>query len=162
MEVCQVCGAFLIVGDAQQRIDDHLMGKQHVGFAKLKLALDEITAQVQSAKEERRVGRVTDDRRSREQDRDRERERDREKRREKEMEKNRSGHRYDDNCDFFTKILFFFFVLRLEKEKREKDKERKDREREAHRMKERERERDKERERERKHRSDRDSGNYSK
>lgn len=26
MEVCQVCGAFLIVGDAQQRIDDHLMG----------------------------------------------------------------------------------------------------------------------------------------
>lgn len=31
MEVCQVCGAFLIVGDAQQRIDDHLMGKQHVG-----------------------------------------------------------------------------------------------------------------------------------
>lgn len=31
MEVCDVCGAFLIVGDAQQRIDDHLMGKQHVG-----------------------------------------------------------------------------------------------------------------------------------
>lgn len=27
MEVCDVCGAFLIVGDAQQRIDDHLMGK---------------------------------------------------------------------------------------------------------------------------------------
>lgn len=27
MEVCQVCGAFLIVGDAPQRIDDHLMGK---------------------------------------------------------------------------------------------------------------------------------------
>lgn len=32
MEVCEVCGAFLIVGDAQQRIDDHLMGKQHVGY----------------------------------------------------------------------------------------------------------------------------------
>lgn len=31
MEVCEVCGAFLIVGDAQQRIDDHLMGKQHMG-----------------------------------------------------------------------------------------------------------------------------------
>lgn len=26
MEVCDVCAAFLIVGDAQQRIDDHLMG----------------------------------------------------------------------------------------------------------------------------------------
>ena len=32
MEVCPVCGAFLIVGDAQQRIDDHLSGKQHVGY----------------------------------------------------------------------------------------------------------------------------------
>lgn len=32
MEVCEVCGAFLIVGDAQQRIDDHLMGKQHMGL----------------------------------------------------------------------------------------------------------------------------------
>lgn len=31
MEVCEVCGAFLIVGDAQQRIDDHLTGKQHIG-----------------------------------------------------------------------------------------------------------------------------------
>uniref|UniRef100_A0A182FKB1 Spliceosome subunit n=1 Tax=Anopheles albimanus TaxID=7167 RepID=A0A182FKB1_ANOAL len=31
MEVCEVCGAFLIVGDAQQRIDDHLTGKQHLG-----------------------------------------------------------------------------------------------------------------------------------
>lgn len=31
MEVCTICGAFLIVGDAQQRIDDHLMGKQHLG-----------------------------------------------------------------------------------------------------------------------------------
>lgn len=27
MEVCDVCAAFLIVGDAQQRIDDHLMGE---------------------------------------------------------------------------------------------------------------------------------------
>lgn len=42
MEVCDVCGAFLIVGDAQQRIDDHLMGKQHVGYARLKTALQEI------------------------------------------------------------------------------------------------------------------------
>lgn len=42
MEVCEVCGAFLIVGDAQQRIDDHLTGKQHVGFAKLRQAIQEI------------------------------------------------------------------------------------------------------------------------
>ena len=42
MEVCEVCGAFLIVGDAQQRIDDHLSGKQHLGFAKLRNAIAEI------------------------------------------------------------------------------------------------------------------------
>lgn len=42
MEVCEVCGAFLIVGDAQSRIDDHLMGKQHAGFAKLRAAVEEI------------------------------------------------------------------------------------------------------------------------
>ena len=42
MEVCEICGAFLIVGDAQQRIDDHLTGKQHVGFAKLRAAILEI------------------------------------------------------------------------------------------------------------------------
>lgn len=42
MEVCDVCGAFLIVNDVQQRVDDHLMGKQHVGFGKLKAALDEM------------------------------------------------------------------------------------------------------------------------
>jgi len=43
MEVCQVCGAFLIIGDAQQRIDDHLQGKQHVGYARLKNAVEDMT-----------------------------------------------------------------------------------------------------------------------
>lgn len=42
MEVCDVCGAFLIVGDAQSRIDDHLMGKQHMGYARLRSAIEEI------------------------------------------------------------------------------------------------------------------------
>eukprot|EP00794_Sanderia_malayensis_P009142 gene9142-10115_t len=42
MEVCQVCGAFLIVGDAQSRVDDHLQGKQHVGYARIKSTLDDI------------------------------------------------------------------------------------------------------------------------
>lgn len=42
MEVCEVCGAFLIVGDSQTRVDDHLMGKQHMGFAKIKLTIEEI------------------------------------------------------------------------------------------------------------------------
>ncbi|XP_053687348.1 luc7-like protein 3 [Sabethes cyaneus] len=42
MEVCEVCGAFLIVGDAQQRIDDHLTGKQHLGYSKLRKAVEEM------------------------------------------------------------------------------------------------------------------------
>ncbi|CAG5098736.1 Oidioi.mRNA.OKI2018_I69.XSR.g15931.t1.cds [Oikopleura dioica] len=31
MEVCEICGSFLIVGDS--RVDDHLTGKQHMGNA---------------------------------------------------------------------------------------------------------------------------------
>merc|ERR1712055_201685 len=53
MEVCEVCGAFLIVGDAQQRIDDHLMGKQHVGYARLRATLEEMLHQRRQYKESR-------------------------------------------------------------------------------------------------------------
>jgi len=42
MEVCEICGAFLIVGDAQARIDDHLMGKLHVGYARLRASVDQL------------------------------------------------------------------------------------------------------------------------
>ena len=42
MEVCEVCGAFLIVGDAQSRVDDHLSGKQHVGYARIKATITEM------------------------------------------------------------------------------------------------------------------------
>uniref|UniRef100_A0A2P2I2Y9 Luc7-like protein 3 n=1 Tax=Hirondellea gigas TaxID=1518452 RepID=A0A2P2I2Y9_9CRUS len=53
MEVCEICGAFLIVGDAQQRIDDHLTGKQHMGFAKLREAIKEIKEGRETAREDR-------------------------------------------------------------------------------------------------------------
>ena len=42
MEVCEVCGAFLIIGDAQIRVDDHLQGKQHKGYAQIKSAVEEL------------------------------------------------------------------------------------------------------------------------
>lgn len=42
MEVCQICGAFLIVNDSQSRVDDHLMGKQHMGYARIKATLEEM------------------------------------------------------------------------------------------------------------------------
>lgn len=42
MEVCEICGCFLIVGDTDQRIGEHLTGKQHMGFAKIKATVDEL------------------------------------------------------------------------------------------------------------------------
>ncbi|XP_058456479.1 luc7-like protein 3 [Malaya genurostris] len=68
MEVCEVCGAFLIVGDAQQRIDDHLTGKQHLGYSKLRKAVEEMmeTRRKNAARpEERRREEVRVDRRDR-------------------------------------------------------------------------------------------------
>lgn len=98
MEVCEVCGAFLIVGDAQQRIDDHLMGKQHMGYARLRAAVEEVSAALKTVKDERMYGRggVTGgglgsgldrerDRDRGERDRRREREREREKERERDL-----------------------------------------------------------------------------
>lgn len=52
MEVCEVCGAFLIVGDAQQRIEDHLTGKQHLGYSKLRKAVDEMYEKRKKEREE--------------------------------------------------------------------------------------------------------------
>lgn len=42
MEVCEVCGSFLIVNDAQARVEEHISGKQHMGYAKLRTALEDI------------------------------------------------------------------------------------------------------------------------
>lgn len=49
MEVCEVCGAFLIVGDAQSRVDDHLMGKQHMGYAKIKATVEDLKVSISSS-----------------------------------------------------------------------------------------------------------------
>lgn len=97
MEICEVCGAFLIVGDAQQRIDDHLMGKQHMGYARLKASVEEMTVFLKAIKEERLysrggsvggLGSGMDRERDRsERDRRRERERERERDRDKERER---------------------------------------------------------------------------
>ncbi|XP_072762892.1 luc7-like protein 3 [Anoplolepis gracilipes] len=104
MEVCDVCGAFLIVGDAQQRIDDHLMGKQHVGYARLKSALQEIMNKREKARDEKEQRREEErkqraraneelDRRRRDGDRDRDRDRDRDnKRRNRRMDDDKNRH----------------------------------------------------------------------
>ncbi|XP_023014998.1 luc7-like protein 3 [Leptinotarsa decemlineata] len=149
MEVCEVCGAFLIVGDAQQRIDDHLMGKQHMGFARLKVAVEEVNDSLKAAREERsfsKGGLGSDEKR----DRDRDRERERRRERERMLEKSRVDQREKDK----------------EKEReRERDRERRERgrrsrtadrgdkrDRESHREKESHKEREKDKDRSRKNR----------
>lgn len=84
MEVCKVCGAFLIVGDAQSRIDDHLMGKQHTGYGRLKAAVDEILKKHEDIKLERQRKR-DEERNRRIADRDRD-----DKRRDTDRRNNRS------------------------------------------------------------------------
>lgn len=87
MEVCEVCGAFLIVGDAQQRIEDHLMGKQHLGYSKLRKAVEEIHLK-------RQMERATDDdRRIRDERSQSYRAFDSEKRRERDLDRDRDFHR---------------------------------------------------------------------
>ncbi|XP_037073934.1 luc7-like protein 3 [Pollicipes pollicipes] len=53
MQVCEICGSFLIVGDAQQRIDDHLTGKMHMGYAQLRDAIDEMRVSREKEKHDR-------------------------------------------------------------------------------------------------------------
>lgn len=124
MEVCEVCGAFLIVGDAQSRVDDHLMGKQHMGYAKIKATVEELKEKLRRRSEDPEK----DERGKKErEDREREREEREKKRKEEEEEK--------------------------EKE-REKEREREwEKERERERERERDRDRNRERDRDRRRRS---------
>ncbi|GCB70346.1 hypothetical protein scyTo_0010765 [Scyliorhinus torazame] len=90
MEVCEVCGAFLIVGDAQSRVDDHLMGKQHMGYAKIKATVEELKEKVRKKTEEpERDDKLKREREERELEREREREEREKKRRREEEEKER-------------------------------------------------------------------------
>uniref|UniRef100_A0A2M4BTM3 Putative spliceosome subunit n=1 Tax=Anopheles marajoara TaxID=58244 RepID=A0A2M4BTM3_9DIPT len=89
MEVCEVCGAFLIVGDAQQRIDDHLTGKQHLGYSKLRKAVDEMY-------EARRKNTINlEERRSRDDDRRRRDNTKREERKSRERDDRHNSKRDD-------------------------------------------------------------------
>ena len=95
MEVCEICGAFLIVGDAQQRIDDHLMGKQHIGYARLRAAVDNILEERRRKREEREKERdkeIEERRKKREEEKSKDDER-RKKRRSRSRSRSRSRDR---------------------------------------------------------------------
>merc|ERR1711874_675209 len=99
MEVCEVCGSFLIVGDAQQRIDDHVTGKQHCGFAKLREAIQEIKDRMQAnrdaARQEREAQREKEreERRAVQMEEEKKREKEREDRRRRDEPRRRSRDR---------------------------------------------------------------------
>uniref|UniRef100_A0A0K0DDE1 Luc7-like protein 3 n=1 Tax=Angiostrongylus cantonensis TaxID=6313 RepID=A0A0K0DDE1_ANGCA len=40
--VCEVCGSMLIKNDAQCRVEEHLSGKMHMGFSKIKVTIEEL------------------------------------------------------------------------------------------------------------------------
>jgi len=42
MEVCTICGAFLVVGDVPQRVEEHVSGKLHMGYAKVRDTIDSV------------------------------------------------------------------------------------------------------------------------
>ncbi len=42
MELCDVCGSFLVIGDTQCRVDAHLLGKQHIGYARIRATVTEL------------------------------------------------------------------------------------------------------------------------
>ncbi|XP_062612343.1 luc7-like protein 3 isoform X2 [Saccostrea cucullata] len=86
MEVCTVCGALLVVGDVQQRIDEHLMGKQHAGYARIRAYVDD-WKQKKNQTDEEREARLKKEREEREKEREKEREERRQREKEKEKER---------------------------------------------------------------------------
>ncbi|CAO3687528.1 unnamed protein product [Umbelopsis vinacea] len=69
MEVCTICGAFLVTGDAPDRLDSHFSGKQHQGYQKIRDTLEKM--QASSRHPVRRDDRRNYDRRDRNRERDR-------------------------------------------------------------------------------------------
>ncbi|XP_060068636.1 luc7-like protein 3 [Ylistrum balloti] len=132
MEVCSVCGALLVVGDVQQRIDEHLMGKQHAGYARIR-AYVEGKKMKRVTEEEEREARFQKEREEREKEREKEREerRKREKEREekeKEREKEREREREERR--------------KKRSRSRDRDRHRRSRSRSRHRRRSRSRSRD--------------------
>lgn len=64
MQVCEVCGSYLIIGEAQHRLDDHIMGKQHMGFALLRKTMEDVKKAKETRENEERE-RIEKERRDR-------------------------------------------------------------------------------------------------
>jgi hypothetical protein len=70
MKVCEVCGAYLVVGDTEKRIQSHVEGKQHVGFALIRKTLPELRERFRDDERRSRSGKYRDSRYADRKDRD--------------------------------------------------------------------------------------------
>ena len=70
LRVCDVCGSYLSVYDSDKRLADHFLGKQHIGYQRMRDTLDAIRK-----RRSERPPRTSEDGRGRD-DRDRDRGRD--------------------------------------------------------------------------------------
>ncbi|XP_060592256.1 luc7-like protein 3 isoform X2 [Ruditapes philippinarum] len=86
MEVCTVCGALLVVGDAQQRVDEHIMGKQHSGYARIRAYVEGKRMKTKEEEEEKEA-KLKQEREEREKEREKEREERRKKDEERKKER---------------------------------------------------------------------------
>jgi len=91
MKVCDICGAFLVVGDTEKRIQSHLEGKQHQGYALIRKTLEEIrrTMPIREETAPERENRRGDNRHGRDNRRDNNRNNDR--------DRNRDNRDFRDN-----------------------------------------------------------------
>ncbi|KAG1205199.1 hypothetical protein G6F35_011792 [Rhizopus arrhizus] len=54
MEVCDVCGAFLVTNDSSDRLEAHYRGKQHQGFLKIRDKIEELKQSRQQQQQQQR------------------------------------------------------------------------------------------------------------
>jgi len=54
MKVCEICGAFLVIGDTDKRMASHLEGKQHLGYAKIRESIDAYRTRKEDDRKRRR------------------------------------------------------------------------------------------------------------
>jgi len=87
-EVCETCGAFLVKDDYQTSINDHLMGKIHVGYARIRASVDSI---VEERRQEREVKEKLREERDKVAEEEKAKEREEREKKREEREKERSS-----------------------------------------------------------------------
>ena len=55
LEVCDICGSLIGSKETDDKLNDHLEGKQHMGYAKIRAKLDDLRRQAREGKIRRGV-----------------------------------------------------------------------------------------------------------